>query len=249
MRIATLAPVVLLALAACSGDARAPNATEETVAPPGEARNAAGSEGPTGNDAVATLEPDRSRIERDAALAAGEVGKCDFEAWSSDKDPAGLNARAGPSPTAAVIGTVPAPVNDGERDWASGFTVAEARNGWFRIHRVQIYVPNSKGAAWRTIPVAGWIHGRYLGFALQTELAFAAPNLAARVVASEADDGGRYTDIGFKDATDCKGKWVKLSVWDKDPRPRPGWVSGICPVQETTCDGGTYGVMRSERRH
>src|SRR5688572_21264451 len=122
-----------------------------------------------------------------AATEAGASrdGICAFSGWSSDPDLNGLNVRAGPSPTARIVGTLPPPEDaqaggaDVEVDFGATFDVVEARNGWFRIENARRWSQSGNGP-----PVApsGWISGRFLGFQLMTDKAFAAPDPSSAVV-------------------------------------------------------------------
>jgi hypothetical protein len=176
-----------------------------------------------------------------AAAAAGEgvdgpgPGICAFSGWSSDRDPAGLNVRAAPSANAAIVGRLPPPEHIEDRDFATEFDVLESRDGWFRIANARRWSEESAHSA--SLP-SGWISGRFLRFALQTDRAFASPDPNSQVVAFTWRDGsGTIQPFAYRHPTACRGEWVKLTVVGHDGREREGWVRGICGIQETTCDG------------
>ena len=163
-------------------------------------------------------------------------GICSFSGWSTDPDPRGLNVRAGPSATARILGTLPPPEpgEDVEVDFGATFDVVEARDGWFRIENARRWSQAGQGAS--TLP-SGWISGRYLGFQLVTDKAFAEPNSGSPVVAiAFAEDGG-LSQFAYRQPSACRGEWVRLLVTGRDGREREGWVRGVCGLQETTCDG------------
>ena len=88
----------------------------------------------------------------------------------------------------------------------------------------------------RTLP-SGWISGRYLDFALQTDLAFAEPDPSSPVVAAHWEDEEGGHPFGYRHPSACRGEWVRLKVTARDGVEREGWVRGVCGNQETTCDG------------
>ena len=216
-----LAVLLLLPLAACTAQPAA-NAVE----------NAAG------NAAVDLPAPANTIAARDpvADQTIGTLHICDFDGWSADKDPAGLNVRAEPAITARIVRTLPAPIHDAEndRDEAPGFDVFEARGGWFLIGTLM--GTGNRRETW------GWVHGSKITFALQTDIAFTEPTPASpRAVTVWQDRDGVHA-IDYGPPLDCKGHWVQLSVSGRDRRPRIAWARGICANQETTCDGGVHDV-------
>jgi hypothetical protein len=134
-----------------------------------------------------------------------------------------------------MVGRLPPPEQVEDLHFATEFDVVESRNGWFRIANARRW--SEEGAQASTLP-SGWISGRFLRFALQTDRAFASPDPNSRVVAFTWRDGaGMIQPFAYRDPTDCRGEWVKLTVTGHDGRPREAWVRGVCGVQETTCDG------------
>ena len=180
-----------------------------------------------------------------AAGRADQPGaRCSFSGWSSDPDPRGLNVRAGPSATARIVGTLPPPEpgQDIEVDFGATFDVVESRGGWFRIENARRW--SQVGDAASNLP-SGWISGRYLTFQLQTDKAFAEPDPASPVVVSAWREDGGISPFAYRNPTECRGEWVRLTVAGRDGRQRQGWVRGICGIQETTCDG-VHGDMIGE---
>jgi hypothetical protein len=169
--------------------------------------------------------------------AQARDGICSFSGWSADPDPAGLNVRAAPSTSARVVGRLPAPERPrGEdRSFAAEFDVVESRNGWFRIENARRWSDSGRGPA--RLP-SGWISGRYLGFALQTDIAFAEPDPSSRRVATSwRGRGGGGQFMRHRNPSACRGEWVRLMVTGGDGVERQAWVRGVCGSQETTCDG------------
>ncbi len=157
--------------------------------------------------------------------------------WSTDGDPAGLNVRAGPSATAQSVGVLPPPAYSPEFDrlMAVTFDVVETRDGWFRI--ANAYRADDNAGEPSTLP-SGWISGRHVGFALQTDVAFAAPDPGSAVVAAAwMDSDGALRLFEYRHPTECRGEWVRLKVTGHDRVEREAWARGVCNGQETTCDG------------
>lgn len=169
---------------------------------------------------------------------------CAFEAWVTDEDPNGLNVRAGPSANARIVGTLP-PMEmdpDFERKIGAGIKVLESRNGWFRIGDPgwsRNIGPDPDGPK-------GWIHGRYIHFAIQTDKAFAQPDPGSPAVATAWRDKDGGHEIGYRHPRECRGEWVRLLVKGHDGREKLGWVRGLCAIQETTCDGVAGDLMKYE---
>lgn len=210
-------PLPLLLLAACG-------------APANETVMTADSE-----TAVSNTPMGPSIVEDPRADEHGELGKCDFSAYyaAPKGERRGTNVHAGPSAASRVVGKLPPPVLDPDREdeVSADFRVVEARDGWFRIDDVS-------PTAGDTAPESGWIEGRYIGFDLQTDKAFAEPTRGSPVVAISWEDPKEgIVRFGFRNASQCKGKWVKLRVTGRDGRERDGWASGVCGNQDTSCDG------------
>lgn len=160
--------------------------------------------------------------------------RCRLDGWASDPARVGVEVRAGPSADARVVGRLPPPEMDGEDPFGVSFRVVEARDGWFRIRRPYTWSQGQNPPF--TLP-EGWIEGRSLDFALQTDKAFEAPDPRSAVIATtwRASDGDHMFD--YRLASDCRGEWVRLLVTGHDRRERPAWVRGVCGNQATTCDG------------
>jgi len=175
----------------------------------------------------------------DPGQTKGTLHICDFGGWSADRDPKGLNVRAAPSATAKIVRTLPAPAYDPEyeRVMAPDFNVFEARDGWFLIGVLDVGKPG------HYTPVKwGWIHGSKIDFAVQSEVAFTAPDPASPVAVTGWTDKDGWRTFTYRHPVDCKGHWVQLTVAGQDKRERIGWTRGICDSQETTCDGGIHSV-------
>jgi hypothetical protein len=189
-----------------------------------------------------TIAPDGNAVEvadDDPGQTKGTLHICDFGGWSADRDPKGLNVRAGPSASARIVRTLPAPAYDPdyEREMAPGFDVFESRDGWFLIGVLDTNdVHHYKAIPW------GWVHGSKIDFAVQSDVAFTAPDPASPVAVTSWEDKDGGHPFTYRHPVDCKGHWVQLTVAGQDGRERIAWTRGICEGQETTCDGGIHRV-------
>ncbi len=191
---------------------------------------------PANQAAANASAPAATAAAQPAAAASAQAGVCTFSGWSSDPDPRGLNVRAGPAATARIVGVLPPPEDhdDIEVDFGATFDVVESRDGWFRIANARRWSDDARAPA--TLP-SGWISGRDLHVQLQTDKAFAAPDPSSPLVLSSWLDEGTLTQFRYRNPTECRGEWVRLTVIGPDNRERQGWVRGVCGLQETTCDG------------
>ncbi len=164
---------------------------------------------------------------------------CNFGAWSSDTDPAGLNVRAGPSHSAAIIGTLPPPESSEESgpdsQFATEFRVAEAKNGWFRIESPRRWAESLSGTPKKFPPLpSGWISGKKIYVTIFSGTGFSAPD----VIKSKILWQGDWADLqsAMTGMTDCKGEWVK-ATYKTAKGIKSAWFRGVCSIQETTCGG------------
>ncbi|KRA20976.1 SH3 domain-containing protein [Lysobacter sp. Root604] len=172
----------------------------------------------------------------DAGAREARKPACELDAYAKDTDPKGLNVRAGPSIDAPILATLPGwkppgPDDELEGHLPVGFTIVEARDGWVRIANVSIPDPDS--GAHRASPISGWVSGKKVGYALQTEVGFERPDPTSPV-AIRSDDWIRLDDaIGI---SDCSGEWAQIAYGDRKS-PQRAWFRGLCGLIETTCDG------------
>lgn len=173
-----------------------------------------------------------------APFNPGVPGQCRFSGWAANTDPKGTPIRSGPGRAFAVVGTLPAArateagLNGIE---AATFDVVEAKDGWFRIDKV-VYQRLDFDEEPVVYP-AGWIYGKHLSFALQSDFAFDRPDPRAMKVATSWNDPNGTNQLNFHSPVDCQGEWVKLTVAGYDRAEKEGWVRGVCGKLETACEG------------
>lgn len=170
----------------------------------------------------------------------GVPGQCRFTAWATNMGSEGTPIRSGPGRTFPAIGTLPASratdagLNGIE---AATFEVLEAKDGWFRIGKA-IY----QRLDFDEEPVVypdGWVSGKHISFALQSDFAFDRPDPRATKIASSWNDPTGTNPLRFHSPQDCQGEWVKLTVSGYDGVEKDGWVRGVCGKLETACQGLT----------
>jgi hypothetical protein len=162
---------------------------------------------------------------------------CNFNAWSSDTDPKGLNVRSAPSSSAPIVGVLPPPESSEESGpdskFASEFHVAEARNGWFRIENAKRWADTISGSNQKSAPLpSGWISGKKIYVTIFSETGFSAPD----AVKSDILWRGDWSDLqsSMTGMIDCKGEWAKVTYLTPKGT-KSAWFRGICAIQETTC--------------
>jgi hypothetical protein len=183
------------------------------------------------------------------APAAGIRNLCSFVAMAVDRDPAGLNVRAGPGVSHRVVGTIPPALEaEGGLSSLAGplVNVLASQDGWFQIEGAR-EDPELTGRPARPIYHGrGWVSGRMLAVNLQSTRGFERPDAESREVANLVDLQNAGIDVVGRRLTGCLGEWAYI-VHDLREHATPGaptvsqpaWYRGICDIFETTCDGLT----------
>lgn len=184
------------------------------------------------------------------SLPIAPSGACAIEGWSIDRDARGLNVRAAPSVTAAVVGRLPAFVVSDDGDYGPAFRIVAARDGWLRIRDANDAWRPSDLPRRRTYAGAGWVAGSAVRVAVQSGLGHASPTANAPIL---VDTGGDWlTERGtVTRITDCRGSWAKVRYMlptppKRGPRTGEAWFTAICGDQRTTCEDA--GSAASARR-
>jgi hypothetical protein len=170
---------------------------------------------------------------------------CDIAGWSNDPDPAGMNVRAAPGPSARVVGKVPppwkAPDPSGDRGetFRSEFRIIGYRDGWFLIRDISApgvaygeRYPRNRPQPYRG---QGWVSARLVGAALANGgmppgRLFLAPS--AHAATRPAMRQGEPVSTGdiVERLHACSGNWGLVEI-----EGARGWWSGICANQVTNC--------------
>ena len=164
------------------------------------------------------------------AVPAAAAARCTVHGFAYGGGPDPLPVWSEPNDMSATVGELPQPDwrDEMEGRMSAEFDVVEARGGWFRIENGR---PWNGGTGNAPPPVSGWISGRHVRFALQTEMGFgrADPRSEVRYRSRERLEPHMLA------AVDCDGEWVRL-IFSEGGEVRDGWFRGVCAIQETTCD-------------
>lgn len=175
----------------------------------------------------------------------------DIRGYLDDETPGGREVHARPDRRSPVLGRIlePQPV-DPDFSRAVSFDIAASRDGWLRIEGAGDD-PELTGMPARPMYAgSGWIRGAGISVTVQASQAFAAPRHSSEMVFHSND--GAYMDSQEVDAiAACDGNWV-LARWkiaepanftyspnaivSGQPLILQGWATGICNIQETSCD-------------
>ena len=151
--------------------------------------------------------------------------KCSIAAFSIDKDPNGLNVRAGPGTKYKVLARLKR-VSDAGYEIYPEMEVLESRGNWLRMTRA-IEGLDAKVLFNGT----GWVHNSLMatttrGYDVGHVQLRASPNAGSAPVMTVP----RETEVGLRG---CKGDWVFV-----DYKGRRGWLgpSDHCGTAATTCN-------------
>lgn len=171
-----------------------------------------------------------------------------------------LTVHERPDAASPVLGRVLGFYEGDDAGRAPEVRILDAQDGWLRIIDAHDDEGLLDGARAREMySGAGWVRGEGVYVTLQTSKAFSAPSHDAPVVL-EAPDGGWLEEAAEQVAiTGCDDGWVLVrwnvsadgperyedyAVVSRDPVVVEGWSTGVCAIQETTCDGVDGDVPR-----
>jgi hypothetical protein len=223
-------------------------------APPEERRAAAGDSvrlagAPVGSRAAVF---DSVRL-GGAPVRSRATGQCgDVSGYLNDPAPGGRAVYAAPDTQSPVLGRILPPMVIDDRGWAASFAIREARDGWLLVEHAGDDSVLIERAPRPMYSGRGWIRGNGVYVGVQASQAFAEPRHAsALVVQADPDHTLEGAATRMTEVFACEDDWV-LARWQvMEPRgvryaadavvtPNPlvvqGWVTGICNIQETSCD-------------
>ncbi len=169
---------------------------------------------------------------------------CWLSAYSTDRDPNGLNVRAEPSAKAAVLGQLAPPLKDAEvgETLAKEVSIIGYKNGWFLIDtKIDEEEPTNTQAAKayrkRWFSGRGWVNARMLGASTAysgfgEHKLFAAPNPYAHWTVGREKNGDPLTgDSALARIHACSFDWALV----ESAGGQRGWRRRLCSNQLTTC--------------
>jgi hypothetical protein len=174
-----------------------------------------------------------------ASAHDADVAACAISAWSSDRDPAGLNVRAGPVADAQVIGRLPPPIKAEGYEFAAEVSITGSKDGWFRMDKATVNNYLSDEEPEVVFEGEGWVSGRMLALTLNAgELRGDAAQdaaIVARLIGETAEGQRAGPDAFLVDRLHaCRGDWVKVEGSFLGAS-YSGWTTGTCSNQVTTC--------------
>jgi hypothetical protein len=201
-------------------------------------------------------------LEADIKRAMAAETACILQGWSSDRDRKGLNVRARPDIRAPIVGNIPFDPGKPDQDYRGfgvQFDILASRNGWIKIRNATDGHQRPGLADKQIYRGEGWVHGSRVTFYVQSARVRAQPSREAPLIAEMRIprthkgqtnwDPEWLTDVAKLEAViACDGAWALVRYRGKTElagealapeaiaKDGAGWVTGICPVQETTCD-------------
>jgi hypothetical protein len=150
----------------------------------------------------------------------------------------------------SVLGRILPPLVDEYRPWPASFAIHEARDGWLLVEDAGDDSVLTEQAARPMYSGRGWIRGNGVLVNVQASQGFAGPRFASDMVLRAGPE--TLESVGEMTAVvGCEGDWVRArwrirephtvryeasAVVSTNPLVLEAWATGICNVQETSCD-------------
>ncbi len=181
----------------------------------------------------------------------GERQCSDITGYLYDEAPAGRAVHARPHAASPLLGRIAPPDKDpeGVHDVAVGFAILASRDGWLLVEGAGDDIVLTERPARPIYSGRGWIRSEQVRVGLQTRQAFARPSHGSAMLVRAVDPASLDNLFGI---AACDGNWV-LGRWrpsppssvryepaaliSTDPLTLEAWATGICNIQETSCDG------------
>jgi hypothetical protein len=175
-----------------------------------------------------------------AGADSTDIVVCKIAAWSTDKDPKGLNVRVGPGTKNPVIARIPPPREIEGEEFAAEVSITGSKDGWFRIESAVLpdYIEDDDKDVFKGV---GWVSGRQLGLLLNNRYLHTEPSATSPIVARLFKDYKGPNDLGGGPDSfivdrlyACQDHWVEVGGTFLGTRLH-GWTRGTCANQVTTC--------------
>ncbi|HKP76378.1 MAG TPA: hypothetical protein VJT67_12695 [Longimicrobiaceae bacterium] len=194
--------------------------------------------------------PDRAQAEAPAAVRL--TGRCgDVVGYLRDPSPGGREVHASPDARSPVLGRIAPPAPERSGGWPVGFRLHEARDGWLLVEDAGDDTVLTESPARPMYSGRGWIRGNGVYVGIQASQAFAEPRFASDIVLQVLEPHDLESLGGMTDLVACEGNWVRgrwtihepqgvryeaSAVVSRQPLVVEAWATGICNLQETSCD-------------
>jgi hypothetical protein len=172
----------------------------------------------------------------------------DVTGWLDDPTPGGREVHAGPSAGSPVLGRIAEPLPEERGGWRAEFAIHGSQDGWLQVEGAGDDPGLIEGSPRRMYSGSGWIRGNGVLVAIQATQGFAGPRYASAIVltAPNSLDG-----LELDAVVACQEHWVLArfrirdpasvrydarAVVSRDPLVVEAWATGLCNIQETTCD-------------
>ena len=173
------------------------------------------------------------------AVDMAGVTPCSIDVYSRDDDPAGLNVRAGPSASAAVVATLENERSQDGESYKLELHVSGSKDGWLLVDRAFFRDYGDAGQGGVVFDRKGWVTGKLTGSDIGANVLRAAPSPEARTTAtlsspyssSPAGSVGRF-EVARIFA--CKDDWADVEGEFAGKTVR-GWANRLCSNQTTVC--------------
>lgn len=174
-----------------------------------------------------------------AQVEASGVVQCSIDVYSLDEDPKGLNVRAGPSASAAIVATLENSRSQNGEDFEVEMHVVGSKDGWLLIDRAWFRDYGEPAKAGTVFSAKGWVTGRLAGSDIAEAVLRAEPSVGSKIVAtlyspnssSPAGSAGRF-EVSRIFA--CKGEWADVEGEFRGKTAR-GWARRLCSDQAAIC--------------
>jgi len=181
------------------------------------------------------------------------TGQCgDIIAYLNDPSPGGREVHSAPDVRSPVLGRIapPSPGLNGD-GLAVGFRLHEARDGWLLVEGAEDDTVLTESPARPMYSGRGWIRGNGVSVGIQASQGFAEPRFASDMVLQALEPHDLEGVGEMAELVACEGDWVRgrwkirepgtvryhaSAVVSRQPLVIEAWTTGICNIQETSCD-------------
>jgi hypothetical protein len=193
---------------------------------------------------------------RGAPIAAQDDGRSprrcgDVIGYLDDTSPAGREVHAAPAAASPVLGRIAPPMPDQLGGLPVSFSVRETRDGWLLVEGAGDDTALTERPARPMYSGRGWIRGDRVSVGIQASQGFAQPRFSSEMVLQalephDLEGVGEMTTLVACDGDWVLGRWTireprsvryhASAVVSRAPLVVEAWTTGICNIQETSCD-------------